>query len=228
MTPRTMNSDKPLGPHWPQLMAIFKRHNIDLVLDIGANKGQYASYLRRAGYDGRIVSFEPLADAHATLVDAAADDPGWTIAERVALGAAPGQATLHVSAESDMSSLKPITDAALEFTPSSRMVGAETVPVERLDARFDEYCNADEHIFVKIDTQGSELPILDGATDVIDRIAGWQLELSLVEIYQGEAGWRAVTDQMAMLGFAPHLIVPGYFSRHAGRMLQFDAVFFRE
>src|SRR5215470_16632090 len=103
---------KTLGPHWPQLAAMLQRHGITLVVDIGANIGQYGAALRTSGYTGRMVSVEPLSIAHAELVRAAARDGNWIVASRAAVAAAPGRLTINVSASSDMSS-------ALSFTPEA-------------------------------------------------------------------------------------------------------------
>src|SRR5580704_2367040 len=71
---------------------LFSQFEIDLVLDIGANCGQFAQQCRANGYRGEIISFEPASSAHASLVLAAAADPLWTVADRVALGATNGEA----------------------------------------------------------------------------------------------------------------------------------------
>ena len=104
------------------------------MLDVGANAGQYGAMLRAWGYRGRIVSFEPLAGAHARLEQRAAADPAWRVAPRMALGAQDGEATVQVSAESDMSSILPQTELLRRVSPSSRVIGRETVPIRRLDA----------------------------------------------------------------------------------------------
>lgn len=215
-------------PHWLQLVAMLESHRVTVVFDVGANTGQYAGYLRRAGWSGRIVSFEPQRAAHDALLTAAADDPAWTVAPRLALGAAPGETTLHVSAESDMSSLHPFDPAFLETSPSSEVIAEETVTVATLDAVFAEHAGPDDAVFLKIDTQGHEAAVLDGAAGILPRIAGIQLELSLVPLYEGEALYRTMIDRLHALGFAAFQVIPGYFSRHMGRMLQFDGVFFRE
>lgn len=216
-----------LSPHWSQLLAILKHRQINTVFDVGANTGQYATFLRQAGYDGRIISFEPLSDAHAELQEASAGDGKWAVAPRMALGHRIGKATVNRSAESDMSSILPLTQEALTFTPSSEMTDTEEVGLTRLDEVFDRYATPDDRVFVKVDTQGYEAAVLLGAMNRMDRIDGWQLELSLVKLYEGEPAWREVADVLADLGYEPFLIIPGYFSRHIARMLQFDGVFFR-
>jgi FkbM family methyltransferase len=216
-----------LSPQWAHLAATLKANAITTVFDIGANTGQYATWLRQSGYTGHLVSFEPLSDAHAMLQEAAAGDGKWTVAPRIALGHRIGKATINRSAESDMSSILPLTQEALGFTPSSKMTATEEVGLTTLDEVFGRYASPDDRVFVKVDTQGYESAVLLGAMECMPRIDGWQLELSLVQMYEGEPPWREVADVLIDLGYEPHLIIPGYFSRHIARMLQFDAVFFR-
>ena len=223
LTPR----DKAKVPE-AQLVALLERFAISCVLDVGANVGQYAKRLREWGYRGRTVSFEPLADAHAALVRRAAADPLWQVAPRMALGAEDGEVEIEVSAESDMSSILPQTALLREISPSSRVLRREHVSLCRLDAVADGYLRPDDRVLLKLDTQGFEPQILAGAAGLIPRLAGIQLEMSLVPIYQGERNFRDLLDHLAAAGFAPYLFLPGYFERKLARQLQIDGVFMRE
>ena len=69
--------------------------------------------------------------------------------------------------------------------------------------------------------------MLDGLAGAVDRVAGLQLELSLVPIYQGQPDYLTVLNRVGELGFTPHLVIPGYFSRQHGQMIEFDVVCFR-
>jgi len=213
--------------HWDNLATIFRHFGITTVLDIGAHKGEYGGYLRRAGWNGRIVSFEPQSAVRPALEAAAAADGNWTVAPQMAIGDTDGNISFNISAETDMSSALPLAESAMAFTPTSAMVGQETVPINRLATVFDDHVTADDTVFVKVDTQGFESAVLDGAAPVMDRIAGWQLEMSIEKIYDGEADWRVMLDRMDALGYAAHLFIPGYFSRHIARQLQLDGVFMR-
>lgn len=202
-------------------------HAIDLVFDVGANVGQYASKLRHIGFTGQIVSFEPLAETHETLTQAAADDANWRVAPPMAIGDSDGTATINRSAETDMSSLLDFTPEMADLLDSSRFVAREDVAMRRLDGIFADYAKPGETAMLKIDTQGFERAVLDGAAGVLDRLRLIQLELSIVEIYEGEPTYRQMIDHLADLGFEPVLFIPGYFNNRTARLLQMDGVFAR-
>jgi len=214
--------------HWPRLTEMLERHQVTLVFDVGANIGQYANALRNNGYEAGIVSFEPASAAHADLSVNADLDPDWRVAPRCAVGATAGETTLNISPESDMSSLLPLTADAAEKFASVRPTASETVPVTTLAIEIPRYANANDAIFVKSDTQGYEAEVLDGLAGAADRVVGLQLELSLVPIYQGQPDYLTILNRVGELGFTPHLIIPGYFSRHHEQMIEFDVVCFRD
>jgi FkbM family methyltransferase len=214
-------------PHEAQLAAVLARFQISCVLDVGANVGQYAAMLRERGFAGRIVSFEPLADAHAALGKRAAADGRWQIAPRLAIGDRDGEVELEVSAESDMSSILSQSDLLRQISPSSAVLRRERVPMARLETAARPYLEPGDRIFLKIDTQGFEPQVLAGAGSLLARLCGLQLEMSLVPCYQGEVGFRAMLDRLAAAGFEPYLFIPGYFERKLSRQLQLDGVFMR-
>jgi len=214
--------------HWERIVSLLHAHEIACVLDIGANIGQYARALRRNGCERNIVSFEPLSVVRADLERHAAGDARWQIAPRTAVGAEPGEVEINISAESDMSSVLPLDDTARDRLASSRMRDRETVPVTTVASILDTYAQDTRGVFLKSDTQGFEDQVLDGIGESWDRITGLQLELSLQPIYEGQPDHLPLVHRLAIKGFRPHLIVPGYWSRHYGRMLEYDAVFFRD
>ena len=222
LTPRR----KAKSPH-AQLVAVLEHFRTTCVLDVGANLGQYGARLREWGWRGRIVSFEPQAGAHQALARRAAADPAWQVAPPMALGARDDQVELEVSAESDMSSVLPQSALLRAVSPSSAVIRSETVPLRRLDEVAGPYLRPADRAFLKIDTQGYEAEVLAGAQELLERLAGIQLEQSLVPLYEGERGFRAMLDELAALGFEPYLFLPGYFERKLARQLQVDAVFMR-
>ena len=222
-----MSAAPPPSKDSRNLATLLAHHGIDLVLDVGGNTGQYGQRLRRAGYGGRIVSFEPQSDAHATLSKAASGDPAWTVAPRMALGDRAEPLTLNLSPTSDMSSALPMTEEMNELLDSAAFTGTETVPQNRLDAVFDDFAGPGDTVLLKSDTQGYDRAVLDGAAGILDRIRAIQLELSIVPVYVGEPSWREMTDHLDGLGFSPALFIPGYFNRRTARLIAMDGVFVR-
>jgi FkbM family methyltransferase len=208
-----------------QLARYLAIHKVETVLDVGANIGQFATTLRMAGYPGKIISFEPQSEAHARLTAMAANDVKWTVAPRCAVGAAPGEIEMNISDNSVSSSALPILEAHTGSAPASRYVGKETVRVIRLDDC--DLVPQGERIFIKIDTQGFEQHVIDGAPELIKLARGVQMEMSLAPLYAGQADFMGLMGQMQKVGFDLWSLNPGFAAPETGRLLQADATFFR-
>lgn len=199
--------------------------DVDLVLDVGAARGGYATELREFGYTGRIVSFEPLAAAHADLVRAAASDPRWET-RHTALGDTTGRQEIHVASNSDSSSLLPMAEQHRASSPDIGYVGTETIEVSRLDDVATEVLADTRTPFLKIDTQGFERAVLEGAEATVPRLAGLQLELSFVTLYEG----GMLADEAISWAYDHGFVLVGLdqgFTDPGGAVLQADGVFLR-
>lgn len=212
-----------------RLAMLLDRLRTTVVIDIGANEGQFAADLRAAGYRGRIVSVEPLSQAHAKLTKTAAKDSQWTVADRCAVGAAAGNATLHVAGNSVSSSLREMTAAHLDAAAYSKYVGTEEVRVVTLADLIAQHAgSSDAGVFVKLDVQGHERDVLAGAGIHLDTVGGIQLELSLVELYAGQALMPAQVEFLAGHGLSLWSLDRGFMDGNTGRLLQCDGTFVRE
>ncbi|HKU15253.1 MAG TPA: FkbM family methyltransferase [Steroidobacteraceae bacterium] len=209
---------------WPQLIATVAP---DVVLDIGANVGQYAQELRAAGYRKRIVSFEPLSAAHAELVRRSAGDASWSIAPRMALGDREGEERIHIAGNSFSSSLLTMRELHRQAAPAAAYVDSETVHVRRLDAVAPEYVHSGERCLIKIDTQGYEQRVLAGGPQTLAGAAALQFEASLTPLYDGEATLQTLLDQVAATGLELWSLLPAFTDLRSGRLLQVDCFFTR-
>ena len=209
------------------LARMLSTHGVNVVLDIGANAGQFGGLLRSAGYRARIVSFEPLSTARKQLVAAARNDRLWEVAEQMAIGAEEGQIELHIAGNSVSSSLLSMLPAHEDAAPASVYVGSETVRVRRLDEAAARYLSSDVVLFLKVDTQGYEDKILQGAEAVLQRTRGLQMELSLTPLYEGQPSYEDMMAKLKTMGFELWAMSPAFIDPRTGRMLQVDATFFR-
>ena len=204
------------------------RHlGITLVLDVGANTGQYGEELLAAGYAGRLVSFEPLSSAHAALTKRASTHARWAVHPRAAIGAEPGQAMINVAGNSVSSSLLVTLGSHVDAAPESQTIGIESVPLIRLDDVLPQYLTVTDRLLLKVDTQGYEWEVLDGAGDSLDSAAAVQLELSLLPLYAGQRLWRDYVERLESSGFQLYFAYPAFTNPDTGQSLQWDAMFVR-
>jgi FkbM family methyltransferase len=203
-------------------------HRINLVLDVGANVGQFAISLRtNFGYRGRIVSFEPLQAPHAALSKCSQKDPLWEVAPQAAIGALDGEIEVNVSRNSVSSSILPMLDSHAEAAPDSRYRGVEKVPLRRLDTLALQYIEEASRIFLKVDTQGYERQVLEGAPAILRKAIGVALEVSLEPLYGGARLMPEMVHYMQDMGFDLWGVSPAFVDERTGRSLQLDALFFR-
>ena len=209
-----------------RLLAHFR---IDCVVDVGANSGGFASTIRSLGYSGRIVSLEPLSGPFEVLAARAAKDPAWE-ALRVAAGDEDCEVEINIAGNAAASSsVLPMLEAHASAAPESRYVGTEVVRQRRLDGLLPEFGIGSAHpAFLKLDVQGYEGAVLDGAVELFDAgaITGLQMELSLVPLYSGAITYREGLDWAEQLGMSLMGLLPGFSDPRSGRLLQADAVFF--
>jgi FkbM family methyltransferase len=211
-----------------QLVRQLFAHQIDVVFDVGANTGQFAEKLRDAGFPGRIVSFEPSTAAHSTLTKRAQRDAKWVIAPRMALGDHNGKITLNIAGNSASSSVLPMLPSHECAAPESRYIGSEAVDLRTLDSLGTDLATSTEHIFLKLDVQGFEYKVLQGAKQFLDRVVGIQIELSLIPLYDGEHLFHPMLHDFEERGYEMWSLIPGLVDPYTGRLLQLDAIFFRK
>jgi FkbM family methyltransferase len=200
--------------------------SITHVIDVGANRGPYGMLLRRLGFSGTIISFEPAQRAFDALKIRASNDSKWQV-QRLALGETEGELELHITGSDDFSSLlKPNDNCAQIFQEKSER--AETVPVRRLGdllpGLVPANCWATTHL--KLDTQGFDLGVIRGLGEVAGTIQSLQSELSVIPLYERQPGYVEVLQFLHERGFTPSCIYP--VSRHLGLpIVEFDALFCR-
>ncbi|MGQ0845822.1 MAG: FkbM family methyltransferase [Sporichthyaceae bacterium] len=204
------------------LMASVSRLGIATTVDIGANVGQFGQSLRSLGFQGRILSVEPLPEAFAALESAARRDPLWTT-RKFAVGRSSGSEIMNVSKNLTSSSLLTVNDLHRIAEPTTAIVGLEQVEVRTLDELVSAE-NLDGPLFVKIDVQGLELDVIAGARSVLERSALVRVELSFQELYAGSSDYLEVLGALREHGFAPIGIETALEDPRTGDVLQVDVL----
>lgn len=185
------------------LRNVFDLHGINCVVDVGANVGQYGQLLRRAGYQGRIVSFEPLSSVFTELVNVTRGDPNWRTVQ-AALSDSEGTITMNEMASTEFSSISvPTAYGSTRFDKAMQVTGREQVRMTTLATVWPEIVEdmSAPKVFLKLDTQGHDLAVLDGARSVVSEILGVQVELSFKPLYEGTPDFLTVLDRFRQEDF---------------------------
>lgn len=205
------------------LQGLLRRLETSLILDIGANQGQYGLHVRNLGYRGKIVSFEPLSLAFSILQQRAASDPKWLL-RQCALGERKGTQNLSISENTWSSSLLPILPRHVKIAPDARYAGTEMISVSTIDSELAELSNDDDNLFCKIDAQGYTHQILAGAKESLSRIAAIQVELSCVPLYEGEHLIDDILLTLYRSNFQLYHIWPELTDPETGQQLQVNGL----
>lgn len=214
----------PLAVHLRKILQTFE---IDCVLDVGANKGQYHDFLRgQVGYEGKIVSFEPIPDHVEILRSRAAEDREWFI-EGCALGSTPGQATFNVMANTEFSSfLEPDHSNVGNFDGKNEVEKKLTVEVKTIDGvipTLKEQLGI-KRLYLKLDTQGFDLEVIKGSREQLKNILALQTEISIKAIYHNMPNYFEAIATLESLGFGISGIFPNNPETQFPEAFEFDCI----
>jgi FkbM family methyltransferase len=210
-----------------RFISMLRTYNVNLIFDIGANAGQFGVLLREIGFDGKIISFEPLSDAREILLNISKNDPLWQIALQTAIGEENGEIEIQIAGNSQSSSVLDMLDTHVRAAPDSKYIGKEKVALRTLDSIAPDYMDSNSIAFIKIDTQGYETQVMNGAKKLMSQIVGLQVEISLVPLYKGQCLFDEMLKKLKNDGFELWSISTVFSDPNTGQLLQVDATFFR-
>jgi len=199
-------------PELDRRIKLLKNYNIDVIIDVGANIGQYGAELRNIGYEGKIISFEPTSEAFQKLQKTASKDNSWEV-YNMSLGERDGESTINISKNSVSSSILKDLPQLTESAPEATFIKKETIIIKKLDTIFEDLKIKDKNIYLKIDTQGYEKMVLDGAVKSLKYITGIQMEMALIPSYEGSLTFEEMSANLKNLGFKLTTIESGHYNK---------------
>ena len=186
----------------------------------------YGNYFRSIGFKGQIYSFEPQKEPFLKLSKRVKNDNKWE-AINIGLGNTNCKTVINISKNSVSSSILELHDTLTLAEPETKYIAKEEIDVKRLDT-FITGIQFKHEFFLKIDAQGFEEKILEGANACFSQIAALQLEMSCVPLYKGEKLFDDMKQFIESKGFYLSSIENGFADEKNGKLLQIDAVFFRQ
>ena len=221
---RNINNDPDL-----QIDRIIANRGISLIIDVGANEGQFARKFIKNKNIKNLISFEPLGHAFRILKRRSATHPNWVV-QNLALGCEEGQSQINISQNSVSSSLRRLTKIHTKAAPNSQNIDSEKVTVTTLDRYFEKPNGTDlsQRVLLKIDTQGFEREVLKGASDLLKMVDLIIVETSFAELYDGQALFDELHQLVNSKGFKICNIIPGFKDDTTGQLLQADIVYVKK
>jgi FkbM family methyltransferase len=210
------------------LEAVLRSRDINCVIDVGGNRGDFGKLVRVLGHTGRIVSFEPSPSTLPALAAVAARDARWEV-RPVGLSAEPGTAELRLHKGPELDSLLSALPGVVDQIPIIAEVGTATVTLSTLAAEYPNIISglAAPRILLKSDTQGHDAEVLLGAKGLPPEIVAVLIELSAQPIYDGQPRMTKVMDILLDEGFAPVAFQPLFHSSDGLRIVELDGLFMR-
>ena len=198
--------------------------DVDLILDVGANAGQYGQLARKLGYSGQIISFEPIQSVFTSLQQTIQGDSKWQ-AYNYAMGEDNYTTAINVSQNTYSSSILEIDQKHVTAAPESVTAYKEQIQVKKLDDVFNEVVKGFNRPFLKLDVQGFEKKVLEGASQVLRNMCGVQLELSLSTLYTNETTFNDMLIYMRDRNFELVSLENGLADNDTAFLLQADGIF---
>jgi FkbM family methyltransferase len=205
-------------------LKLINHYKINKILDVGANIGQYSLELRKFGFKGYILSFEPLSGIYSKLKSNAKNDKKWQTFN-FAIGNEEGNTLINVAGNTFSSSINNMLESHLKVEPSSRYICTENITIKRLDTIFNSFHSSCDVILLKIDTQGYEKNVLEGASRSLDNILLIQLEMSLIPLYENELILADMIKFLEQKKFELVSLENGFINEETGQLLQVDGIF---
>jgi FkbM family methyltransferase len=206
---------------------LVKYFNIDTIFDIGANSGQYAVNMRQLGFKGKIISFEPMNEAFEVLKKRSRKDKNW-IVNNYALGSIEGKTIINVAANSYSSSILKMLPTHINSAKESKYIKQEEIEIKKVDSVFNSFCTTGNSVMLKIDTQGYEKYVLEGASKSLEHILIIQLEMSIIPLYEDEMLYLDMISHLSDKGFQLFSLENGFSDQTTGELLQVDGLFVKK
>jgi FkbM family methyltransferase len=201
---------------------VLQRFNFDFIVDVGANRGQFALIARKVFPKAKILSFEPLAEPMQIFKRIFKWDPNVTLYP-YALGKEDTISTIHVAIEDDSSSMLPITRVQSDMFSGSTEKETRQVTVSRLSHLIDP-ATIPAASLLKMDVQGYEFDVLQGCEDLLPKFSHLYIECSFIELYAGQALAYEVISWLSKCGFELFGIYNMFYDKN-GVAIQGDFLF---
>lgn len=202
---------------------------IDTVIDVGANEGQYFALLSSIGFRGEVLSFEPVPELYRKLETLFPKARNWRRFP-YACGSRDGTTVIHVAKSADFSSILEPSEFCLKEHSDARVMRSEAVDIRRLDTVIPEVClgSTERKILLKIDAQGYDSEVFLGAAGILDEIKLIQVEVPVIPLYDKTPSLLSVMDLYLSAGFSIGGLFPACYTNDRLFVVEYDCLLVKD
>lgn len=205
---------------------LLSKYEIKTILDVGANEGQFAlNLLNKNNYTGKIISFEPVSSSYNILLKNSKKTLNWTVVQS-AVGNSEGSLPINISQNSVSSSLRKVNSHTVEAEAGTVVIKTEMVAINTLDNLLATQNYLDD-LWLKIDVQGFEREVLQGANETLKRAKVVQIELAVIPSYEQSPYLEEIITKLRESGFTLYSLMSGFRNYQTGQMYEIDGFFIR-
>jgi FkbM family methyltransferase len=205
---------------------LLSQNNIKTIVDVGANEGQFAlKLIKKNNYSGKIISFEPVSSTFEILSKNSKISPNWVVIQS-AVGGSVGTLPINISQNSVSSSLHKVNEHTVKAEAGTAIIKTEMVNINTLDNLLQTQQWEDE-LWLKIDVQGFEREVLQGASEALKRAKVVQIELAVIPSYEQSPYLEEIITKLRASGFSLYSIMSGFRNYNTGQMYEVEGFFVR-
>jgi len=202
----------------------FLKNKIDLIIDVGAHRGEFAFNILNENFQGKIISFEPQSQIYKALLKNSIKFNNWHVHERCGIGKTNKNLILNIMNETTCSSFFVPTKNLLSIDPNAKIIKKEKTKIFSLNNLFSKNYKIKKKTFLKIDTQGYDRFVIDGASKILKKILYVQMELAIEPLYKNETKYERMIQYMEKRGFIIWNL-GGVIENLEGKSMSFDIIF---
>lgn len=171
----------------------------DVLIDVGANRGQFSMLSQILRPTVPVYAFEPLFSEITVYKEIFSECEGVTVFQ-YAIGDVDESRVINVSKSPDSSSVLPISQLQSRIFPGTEKIDSQKVEIRKLSS-FMSCWTGFEKILLKIDVQGFEYQVLVGIGEYIGQFKYIYVETSGVELYLGQKLFPEIALYLENSGF---------------------------
>lgn len=199
--------------------------DIQTIIDIGSNEGQFINEINSLLPQKKIFAFEPIPECYQKLLENTKH--ANVTAFNIGLSDTKGATNINVSNNLVSSSILEMKDLHKTSYPESHFVKTQQISIEKLDDTLQPF-DLQGNILIKMDVQGYERQVIKGGEKTFLKASALIIESIFEPFYEGQWLFDDLYDYFTRAGFKFMGFTDQVNSPKTGIPLYADSIFIKK